>query len=247
VPRVDTRTAALEITRWYWPAEGDTFSRIGVTLEAARTEDHAGTLTDRSVALSGEWRGPLLSIVVLGVTRLDERLAGTLFDQWVANLYGSVNPSAALALGLGFVFGDAVDYAGARPARIARVAPSVGAFLGRHLQVALEHTREELEVDGGRLYRAAATQLRVVYQFDTRTFVRGIVQHLDVARDPALYPGPVASASRDLFGQLLLAYKLNPQTVVFLGYSGSRDDLAGDGLAQRDRTFFVKLGYAWLL
>ena len=68
---------------------------------------------------------------------------------------------------------------------------------------------------------------------------------LTVDRDPALYVEEVEAESRDLANQLLFAYKINPQTVVFAGYSDSlRDDPAGD-LVRDARTFFVKLGYAW--
>lgn len=39
---------------------------------------------------------------------------------------------------------------------------------------------------------------------------------------------------------------MNPQTVVFVGYSDNRLGLGDVSLTQTDRTLFVKLGYAWL-
>jgi hypothetical protein len=49
-----------------------------------------------------------------------------------------------------------------------------------------------------------------------------------------------------LFTQRLFSYKINPQTVLFIGYGdnylGNRDY----SLSQSDRAFFVKLGYAWV-
>jgi hypothetical protein len=45
----------------------------------------------------------------------------------------------------------------------------------------------------------------------------------------------------------LFSYKLNPQTVVFVGVSENRLGLPGMSLTETDRTYFVKLGYAWLL
>jgi hypothetical protein len=53
--------------------------------------------------------------------------------------------------------------------------------------------------------------------------------------------------SRALFGQLLLSYKVNPQTVVYLGYSGNHAGSRVRGLRPEDRTIFMKLGYAWLV
>jgi hypothetical protein len=62
-----------------------------------------------------------------------------------------------------------------------------------------------------------------------------------------MYGFPVDSRSRSLFTQFLFSYKLNAQTVLFIGYSddslGSRDV----ELARADRTFFLKVGYALVL
>jgi hypothetical protein len=48
-----------------------------------------------------------------------------------------------------------------------------------------------------------------------------------------------------VFTQILFSYKLNPQTVLFLGYSDNYFGETGIDITQTDRTFFVKLGYAW--
>jgi hypothetical protein len=56
----------------------------------------------------------------------------------------------------------------------------------------------------------------------------------------------VDEQTEELFSQLLFSYKLNPQTVLFVGYS---DNSFGDqriDLTRADRTLFLKLGYAWV-
>ncbi|MDG2374931.1 MAG: hypothetical protein P8M18_01145 [Woeseiaceae bacterium] len=58
----------------------------------------------------------------------------------------------------------------------------------------------------------------------------------------------VEVSSRRVGRQILYSYKLNPQTVFFLGYSDQHiedDDL--DDLMVTDRTYFLKIGYAWML
>jgi len=57
----------------------------------------------------------------------------------------------------------------------------------------------------------------------------------------------VDAETQQLFSQLLLAYKINPQTVFFLGYSDTRLGDQRIDLKQANRTLFVKIGYAWLL
>ncbi len=102
-------------------------------------------------------------------------------------------------------------------------------------------------MEGGNLYQANLSEARFVYQFNVRTFARVITQYLDVDRNPELYIDPVETNEQNLFNQVLFSYKINPQTVLFLGYS---DNHLGEGtldLTQSDRTVFLKIGYAWRL
>jgi hypothetical protein len=45
------------------------------------------------------------------------------------------------------------------------------------------------------------TQLRLVYNFNTRVLVRAIVQHFDLAQNQALFDQPVESKIEELFTQ----------------------------------------------
>jgi hypothetical protein len=76
------------------------------------------------------------------------------------------------------------------------------------------------------------------------------VQYTDIERDADLYQRDVDPSEEDLFGQFLCSYKLNPQTVLFVGYTDSRygvnDGVNNTDLTQTGRTFFMKLGYALL-
>jgi hypothetical protein len=106
-----------------------------------------------------------------------------------------------------------------------------------------------LDVEEGRLYTANLSQLRLVYQFNIRTFVRAIVQYTDVARDLGLYDDPedVDAKTNQVFTQLLFSYKVNPRTVLFLGYSDNREGDENIDLLQENRSVFLKIGYAWNL
>jgi len=75
--------------------------------------------------------------------------------------------------------------------------------------------------------------------------VRGIVQYVSTDRDPALYASPTTAASGTLGGQALLSYKLNWQSVMFIGYGDNREVSDADRLEKLDRQFFVKLSYAF--
>ena len=77
--------------------------------------------------------------------------------------------------------------------------------------------------------------------------MRVILHRLDVRRDPALYVDAADERTERLFAQLLFSYKINPQTVFFLGTSDTRDGTELIDMTTTNRTVFVKLGYAWLL
>ena len=60
-----------------------------------------------------------------------------------------------------------------------------------------------------------------------------------------MYEDDVDARSRNVGRQLLYSCKLNPQTVLFLGYSDSHvDDDELSSLRATDRTVFLKIGYA---
>ena len=56
-----------------------------------------------------------------------------------------------------------------------------------------------------------------------------------------------SKTNSDLSTQLIYSYKLNPQTVFFLGYSDKsyQDDDLKD-LRRGERTLFTKVSYAWM-
>ena len=101
-------------------------------------------------------------------------------------------------------------------------------------------------MDAGRVFTANLTQGRFVYYLGTRAFARVILQYLDLDQNQELYTQPVEPHTKQLFSQLLFSYKVNPQTVVFVGYSDNSQGTQSLALTRSDRTFFVKFGYAWV-
>jgi len=102
-------------------------------------------------------------------------------------------------------------------------------------------------VKGERLYTANVSNFKIVYQFTKRMFLRSILQYVDYNRNLNLYDFDVETNTKRLFTQLLFSYKINPQTVLFLGYSDNHFGDENTDITQTDRTFFTKIGYAWVL
>jgi hypothetical protein len=161
-------------------------------------------------------------------------------------LYSEMQPTGDLFLSLSLNRGGEIDFVNTQAGDLLQISPTVRYDLGRHLRAQLSQVYQRLDVGDGNLFTANLTQLSGIYQLNVRTFVRAILQYTDVKRNPALYLTAVDESTKALFSQLLFSYKLNPQTVLFLGYS---DDSAADqriDLTRADRTFFLKLGYAWV-
>ena len=226
-------------TRWWWGGDYD------------RSEEQSGELLEQEVESWLAFQGPMQSFFQIDVGHRDRRFNDVTFDEEFLHWNAEVRPSGDFYIFLFGTFADQIDFANTQLGERLRYGGGVRWNIGSRAKVDVDHSYEDLDVEGGKLFAAEVTQLRAVYQFNIRTFVRAILQYTDIERDPSLYLyDTVDSRSKRLFPQLLFSYKLNPQTVFFAGYSGTR--LGGNlegvdvGLTESDRTFFVKLGYAWL-
>jgi hypothetical protein len=79
----------------------------------------------------------------------------------------------------------------------------------------------------------------------SRMFVRATAQYVSTDREPGLYVFATAATSGTVSGQVLLSYKLNWQSVMFVGYGDDRMLSTQDRFEKVDRQFFVKLSYAF--
>jgi hypothetical protein len=245
IPRVDVKTAQAQGERFFYGDKGDWYARLSLGARGLRTEDHAGLLTDQTMELFGTLNGPLQSQVELYLDRNKVYYNGTTFDLDQQILFFQINPSGNVRLRLSAQLGDQIDFANTRPGDLVYLIPGVQ-LRGRNLSLQLDHAYQKLDVEGGKLFDVNLTQMKLIYQLNVRTFVRAIVQYQDLQRNPKLYLRTVRPEQQDVFGQFLFSYKLNPQTVLFAGYTDSRLGLQGVDLTQTGRTFFLKLGYAFL-
>ncbi len=244
VPRVDTRTIGGSLVRTWRRASG-WFTQILAGATYGRTWDHAGDLTDESVGLFVNYFGPLQSVVTFSPGHARIRFAGTLFDLNAAEATFSLQPSGAVGLGASGTMGQVIDFTNVRRSSQVSLGPSLRLSLGRGLGVDVSHLYQRISHAGDRVFTANLFQARVIYNVNMRTFVRAIVQYRSVDRNVAVYSVPVSEFDDGLFGQFLFSYKVNPQTVVFLGYSDNQAGTRSFDLTRTDRTFFAKVGYAW--
>lgn len=247
VPQVNSSQQVVGLGRVWHGDDGNWFSRIELNGDWDITHDDAGRLLEKEIESYLSISGPMQSQIQFGGLSRDVLFDDVLFKENKISLYAEIQPRGGLEFGFWARVGDQVDFANTRLGDEARIDPFVNWNIGRHFLVRYEGVFVKLDnKDGSNIFDATVQDVRLTWQFSVRSFLRLTTQFQDVKRDPAAHIDPVDSRSRDVGRQLLYSYKLNPQTVFFLGYSDALlddDDLSG--LTTTDRAWFLKVGYAW--
>ena len=240
LPRVDVRTFDGQLQRTFWGSGKGWFSRVYFWLRGYHTSDNDGHMTDSRIALGGAYEGPLQSQVT-AIGRLDrEFYNGVTYDVSDLVFELALKPAGGLNFGFASNLAKAIDYNNSRPAEALRLGPQIELGLGRHVNLNVSHNLEWLTSDGLRTYTANLSQVRLIYNFSVRAFVRAIVQYRDIDRVPERYTYPVDTRTTGLFTQFLFSYKINPQTVLFVGYSDNSMGFKDIDLTRTNRTFFSR-------
>ena len=250
MPRVDVRSLDATVDRRFWGKKGDWHQLITVGFVGNKVENHNGDATDQHLEANASFFGSRQSQLQLKVQNIEELYAGVNYEQDRISLFGEIKLSGDLVFNFITRDGDAIDYNNGRPGEQFLLNPGVQWRVGRHFNSTFDYLIQNLDVEGGELFNAQLFQTQLVYQFNARSFIRGIFQYQEITRDPDLYFYSVDEKSQTLFTQLLFSYKINPRTVLFAGYTDNRAGYEFDrtrvDLTQLDRTFFLKVGYAFL-
>jgi hypothetical protein len=246
VPRVDYRMFWGQAQRRWFRGVGSWFNQLNVGMRGWRMTTDDWSMTDQTVAGFVTYAGPYQSQVQFNLPYDEVVYGGQQYEHVRPNIYVGIKPSGQTAFSLMARFGGGVDYANNRKAtNVVQIGPAFEYRPVKRVSLQLSYNLDQLDVEGGRLYQANLTQLKLIYHLNVRAFVRAILQYTDISRDTDLYTFPTPDRTRRLFSQYLFSYKLNPQTVLFAGYSDNSSNANRVDLTQTDRTLFVKLGYAW--
>jgi len=244
IPRVNYWKGLVGGYYTFWGQKSAFCSRIAVGANLFQVKDHGGRLLEREGTIWTDFDMPLQSYLLLEAGKQEKIYNYVHFNQEFLHAYFRVRPSGNFNLECNTDIRDEIDYAHTRPGKYFNIEPQLNYNIGKHLQASLSYSYSYLDVERGRLFRTHLVQARLLYHFSRWAFLRGIIQYKDIARDTTLYRNPVDPENRNLFMQFLFSYKLNPRTVLFLGYSDNYEGLLDVPLKQNDRTFFLKIGYA---
>ncbi|MFC2168882.1 DUF5916 domain-containing protein, partial [Acidobacteriota bacterium] len=248
LPQVGIRQFKAASNYNWIPKKSDSWwSRFVLQNSASYTSDSEGNLVDKALNNSFSYMGFWQSTFRVGNTLSNQRYNGVDFKLVNFSISATASPTGNLFLNISSSFGDSIDYVNTRKGSRIQIAPYLSYNIGIHLRLNLSHTYEKMTVDNMRLYTANISQASIVYFFSTKLFLRTILQYYDYNYNHANYIQPAPVRPGQFFTQLLFSYKINPRTVLFLGYSDNYFDSLIDGLIKKDYTLFVKIGYAWVL
>ena len=250
VPQVGYRSAYEEVGRSWHPTSGPV-RRVRVFTSGSYDEDSDGNLLARQIvpgfAMNATWN----SFVRLELAQEDMRAINHVFRRRQVRPTFELYPGRYLAhVEVDGAFGDEIDFSNDRLGDGTTLSFSATINAGRHLQISPFYTRRALDVTtaaglSGRLVTADVARVKLTWTFSARSWIRVIGQETSSKRRPDLWTFPVDERSRDFAGSAVFAYKLNWQTVLYLGYADSRllDD-AGQ-LKAAERQAFFKVSYAF--
>ena len=165
--------------------------------------------------------------------------------------YANISPSRHVAqLGINGYVGQDVDFTNIRPGRGGVVNLNATINATDHLVFDMIANEQWLHVDDTAgasrpLFTARVERIRANYTFTARSFLRVIGQYVSTDRDPSLYLQSTTAHDGTFNGSALLSYKINWQSVMYIGYGDDRALTDQFQLARSDRQVFVKLSYAF--
>ena len=153
-------------------------------------------------------------------------------------------------LGVDGLVGQDTDFVNIQPGRGGHLNVNGTINATNHLVFDLIANTAWLHVDDGAgidrpLFTARIERVRANYTFTARSFVRLIGQYVSTDRDPSLYLSSTTAHDGEFTGTALFAYKLNWQSVMFVGYGDNRELNDLRQLQKSGRQVFVKLSYAF--
>lgn len=252
VPQVDFRRYRFMIMRTFWAPEGSWYRNIRWNTGGFRRQSTDGQLDITGFWMSGSFNGPLQMNLWVNPDMVWQHTNGQTFRLERLWTGFDIQPLGGLGINGWFSFGPAVDFANTRKADGLQFRLESDIRIGRHIDMTINHRLLRLRQGSSQVLTANLTQWQAAYNFTPRLFLRLILQYRHTLRNPSLYEDTtVNSIDEAVFAQTLLSYKLNPQSVVFLGYVDNHQGWEGSEdprelpLLQLNQALFFKVGYAW--
>lgn len=247
IPQVGYRKAAMATSNIWYDKDESWWDIFLIDTVARDYRDKEGNLLSRQVAVSLVTLGARQSMMRLQGQVGRQTYLGEEYNQNFLRFIGQCVPLADVTSVLYFEAGDQVDYANARAGNRVFMDAGLTYTPSKHVSLGYTHTFERMRAAGSHLYTANIGALTAKAHFSSRLMARLIAQYVDYQYSAENYLFDIDPQFNRFTTQFLLSYKVNPRTLVFVGYS---DNYSGDSainLRKDDYTLFAKISYAFRL
>ncbi|UAA40506.1 carbohydrate binding family 9 domain-containing protein [Paraneptunicella aestuarii] len=262
--RVDQNRALFGGGLKYYGNSDQWWSILDIWIDYDILRNDARDVLERELEVHFEVYGEAQSYLTMGYIhrnevgkRLDPSIldvAGNtdMFQVDYIEIEANIQPVSGLYLELLADFGNRIDFTNNRPAKQFTATPTIIYNINRHANLELMYHYFYLEADDEEVSSAHVADMRLSYNFDTRNSLKFNVIYTDVRynlnNQPALLPENYPDEKwSDISTQLIYSYKINPQTVIYAGYSDHAvkyDQL--NNYEKDDKSLFIKFSYAWI-
>lgn len=265
MPRADYQKSNVLVNRFIYGEPNTAWQEMKFAGQWHILHNENGELLERLVSSSFSIDGPMLSFFdvklvaadKVGLRRyeldfnlaVDNSIDGNTkrFQENQAIIYGSIQPTAQFSTELELTIGDKIDYVNDRLGDITVLYGRINYNVNKHLEFEVSHTYSDLEADKANVFTENLTEIRVSYQFNVYSYLKFNVVYTDIDFNLDNNPSAYSAKDNNLSTQLIYAYKINPQTVFYLGYSdNSYQDDRLKSITRDQRTIYSKISYAWL-
>ena len=247
IGQVDYKKVIIGGDYFWYGKEGSKWTRWGFFGDWDTTEDQSGKKLEEEAELHFNLRGPMQFNTNFGVVDRERFYDDVYFNETFFMMWFELKPWSSFTVGNFMQIGDQIDFANTQLGEMKLFEPYIRWQIGKHFNINLNYSTQKLDVDGGELFDASVTDLRLAYQFDNRSRLSLTLQNFDIKRNVALYnDSDYQSRDKSVGTQLIYSYKINPQSLVYLGYSDNA--LADDNVqsvTKYDKTLFAKVSYMW--
>ncbi|HVG22849.1 MAG TPA: DUF5916 domain-containing protein, partial [Thermoanaerobaculia bacterium] len=232
IPQAGYRQGLGYVGRSFYPENSKVrFVRPSVLVDYQ--EDRAGNVIFETLSLGvGGFGAKNTNFGVLARLGEKVRVGDELLEQNYLQVNYQFDPHRRIPrISFGLRVGEQIDFDNGREGD--GLSLSVGASARPHDRLDLQFNvaRDSLDVEGGRLFTAMVERVRAQYSFSNKSLVRLIGQYVTTDYNPGLYLFDVPEKDGSFLGSVLYSYKLNWQTVLFVGYGDERLLLGDERLA----------------
>jgi len=254
IGKVDYKKFALGGNYFWYGDEGNKWTRWGFFGDWDKTEDQSGKLLEEESELHFTLRGPLQFTTNFGVIKREKYNEGEYFDEQLFVLWAELKPLSGITISHYMQLGEIIDFTHSQLGDWTLYEPSIEWQIGKHFNLDIDYRVQTLDLPEGQLFKAELFDVRLAYQFNNRSRLSLTLQLTDIQRNVELYEDNQDSdPDNDVFGnnkrfgsQLIYSYKINPQTLLYVGYSDNA--LENDNvqsIEKTDKVIFAKFSYLW--